>query len=181
MMLRKRNGIYAATVLEAGGSTRAGQARVSIPALRKEVWARVATLTAGDHRGSWFPPETGDEVLVAFDGGDVRRPFVVGSFWGKSTPPESSPDRKVLRTRHGATIVLDDAARKIEVKDDNGNEIELTTSGLRVTAATQVKVTASTVELETPVARFAGVVQCETLMATSVVASSYTPGAGNVL
>jgi len=35
-------------------------------------------------------------------------------------------------------------------------------------------------EVDAGMSKFSGVVQCDTLIATSVVASSYTPGAGNV-
>jgi type VI secretion system (T6SS) baseplate-like injector VgrG len=37
-------------------------------------------------------PEPGDEVLVAFENGDVSRPYVVGQVWGSEhdAPPESS-------------------------------------------------------------------------------------------
>ncbi len=40
-----------------------------------EAWARMTTLFAGDNRGSWFLPDVGDEVLVAFEHGDPRRPL----------------------------------------------------------------------------------------------------------
>src|ERR1700682_344991 len=40
---------------------------------RYEAWARVATLMGGNNRGSWFIPDTNDEVLVLFEGGDASR------------------------------------------------------------------------------------------------------------
>ena len=42
-----------------------------------------------------------------------------------------------------------------------------------------MEIDAGEVEVDAGVARFAGVVQCDTLVANSVVAASYTPGAGN--
>ncbi len=54
-----------------------------------EVWARLATMMGGNNRGSWFIPDKDDEVLVAFEGGNPRRPYVVGALWnGKDDPPE---------------------------------------------------------------------------------------------
>jgi len=112
-------------------------------------WARVATLMAGKDRGTFFLPEVGDEVLVAFDHGDINHPYVIGSLWnGVDTPPETNADgknniRKIksrsgheiilddtaaqekieIHTKAGHTIVLDDSAgaEKIEVKDKTGN------------------------------------------------------------
>ncbi len=57
-------------------------------------WARVATLDAGSgQRGALFLPEVNDEVLVAFEHGDFRRPFVVGRLWnGVDKPPEIKID-----------------------------------------------------------------------------------------
>jgi uncharacterized protein involved in type VI secretion and phage assembly len=54
------------------------------------VWARVAVSCAGDDRGSFFLPDVGDEVLVAFLHGDSRFPVVLGSLWNGST---KVPDR----------------------------------------------------------------------------------------
>ena len=79
-----------------------------------QVWARLATLMGGANRGSWFIPEHGDEVLVAFEGGDPRRPYVLGGLWnGSDAPPETMDGagnnyKKVLKTRNGVKVTLDD-------------------------------------------------------------------------
>jgi type VI secretion system VgrG family protein len=55
-------------------------------------WARVAVPYRG---GVFFLPEVDDEVLVAFEGGDPRRPYVVGSLYnGRDRPPAPSSDGK---------------------------------------------------------------------------------------
>jgi hypothetical protein len=58
---------------------------------------------------------------------------------------------------------------------------------VQVSSATEVRVdaptttlTSSTLRGQTAMARFDGVVQCDTIIANSVVGASYTPGAGNV-
>lgn len=50
-------------------------------------WARITQLGAGPNSGALFVPEVNDEVLVAFEFGDIRRPYVVGSLYnGQDTP-----------------------------------------------------------------------------------------------
>lgn len=68
-----------------------------------------------------------------------------------------------------------------------GNTITVDPSGVSVQApsrvsveASQVTVTAGTVQVDAAMAGFSGIVQCNTLIATTVVSSTYTPGAGNV-
>lgn len=112
-------------------------------------WARITTLMAGKEMGTFFLPEVDDEVLVAFDQGDIEHPFVIGSLWnGKEKPPETNSDGKnnirkiksrsghevilndeqskeqvVIKTKGGHTITLDDTAgkEKIEIKDKTGS------------------------------------------------------------
>ncbi len=51
-------------------------------------WARLITGHAGAGRGSLMLPEVGDEVAIAFEGGDPERPYIVGSLWnGVQQPP----------------------------------------------------------------------------------------------
>jgi uncharacterized protein involved in type VI secretion and phage assembly len=58
-------------------------------------WARISVLMAGKQRGSFFLPEVGDEVLVAFEREDIRHPYIIGALWnGIDTPPETNSDGK---------------------------------------------------------------------------------------
>ncbi|RNF86195.1 phage baseplate assembly protein V [Montanilutibacter psychrotolerans] len=93
----------------------------------------------------------------------------------------------LVETPGGQKLTLKDGPGSITVEDSNGNSIKLETQGITVTAAATVKVQAAKVEVsagmvqvDSAMAKFSGVVQCQTLIATSVVSSSYTPGAGNV-
>src|SRR5688572_31509613 len=87
-------GVYPAKVTSVRDE--AGQGRVQIELMGVpsgdetfRVWARLATFMAGPSRGSFFVPDVGDEVLVAFQAGDPRHPFVVGSLWnGRDAPPQ---------------------------------------------------------------------------------------------
>jgi phage baseplate assembly protein V len=78
-------------------------------------WARIATLMAGKGRGSYFIPEVGDEVLVAFEHGDLDRPYIIGALWNADDPPPESMDSegqnhvRSITSRSGHRIVLDDS------------------------------------------------------------------------
>ena len=82
--------------------------------------------------------------------------------------------------------LTDEGGGRIEL-EAAGSRIKLDSSGVEVVAAAKVTVQASQVEVSAgqvsvnaAVAAFSGIVQCNTLITTSVVSSSYTPGAGNV-
>ncbi|HVG34277.1 MAG TPA: phage baseplate assembly protein V [Pyrinomonadaceae bacterium] len=217
---RKRlYGAYPATVTDIKDPDSQGRIKVKLPWMPDndgsgyEVWARLAVLMAGNNRGTWFIPDVGDEVLVVFEGGEARRPYVVGALWnGSDTPPEQMDGagnnyKKSIVSRRDIRITLDDqegqetltlktpqqsieikdGGRSIEIKDANGNSIKLESSGITITAAAQVKVQASTMEVSAGMvtvnagmSKFSGVVQCDTLISNAVVSASYTPGAGNI-
>jgi len=213
-------GAFPALVTDINDPDGLGRVKISLPwspdtaGSSYETWARLATFMAGNNRGSWFIPDVDDEVLIVFEGGDPRRPYVIGSLWnGSDTPPESMDGagknfKKVLRSRNGVKITLDDndgreqliletpGGRKltmkdgpgaVEIVDSNGNSIKLETSGITITAAakvtinaSQVAVSAGMVTVDAGMSKFSGVVQCDTLISNSVVSASYTPGAGNI-
>jgi uncharacterized protein involved in type VI secretion and phage assembly len=99
-------------------------------------WARIGTPMSGGGRGMYFLPEVDDEVLVAFEHGDMRFPYVVGSLWnGKDSPPANNSDGKnnirLIHSRSGHLIRLDDTDgdEKVEVIDKTGgNSITIKSS-----------------------------------------------------
>jgi uncharacterized protein involved in type VI secretion and phage assembly len=110
-----------------------GRVQLSFPFLggqNQSTWAPVATLMAGGGRGSWFMPEVGDEVLVAFDHGDFDHPFVVGFLWnGQDQPPASdiTPSVRRIQTVSGHKVDFDDrdGSQKITIKTQGGHKIEM--------------------------------------------------------
>lgn len=93
----------------------------------------------------------------------------------------------VVETPGGQKITLKDGPGSIVIEDANGNSVKLEPSGITITAAAkvtvnapQVDVSAGMVKVDAAIAKFSGIVKCETLIATSVVSTSYTPGAGNI-
>jgi uncharacterized protein involved in type VI secretion and phage assembly len=77
------------------------------------IWARVAVPFAGGSRGAFFIPDVGDEVVVAFMGGDPRGAIVLGSLWnGQDSAPETiggsgqSVDRWTITGKAGTRIAI---------------------------------------------------------------------------
>lgn len=172
-------GVYPALVADINDPDGQGRVKVRLPWLPDDsggysVWARIATLMAGANRGTWFIPDVDDEVLVAFEAGDPRRPYVVGALWnGQDTPPESmdsagdnfiksitsrngvkitlddndGQEKLILETPGGQKLTLQDGPGKVEIVDSNGNSITLESAGISVVASAKVTVRASTVEV----------------------------------
>jgi phage baseplate assembly protein gpV len=75
-------------------------------------WARVAMPMAGITHGHYFIPNLGDEVLVAFEHGDMTAPYVIGSLWNATAPPplpSPLPQIRVIRTLAGNQLVFSEA------------------------------------------------------------------------
>ncbi len=74
-------GLVCGVVTNVKDPDKAGKVKVSLPWLSPSYesdWARVVQMTAGPRTGVMFLPEVGDEVLVGFEFGDPRRPYVLG-------------------------------------------------------------------------------------------------------
>ncbi|WP_139559725.1 phage baseplate assembly protein V [Methylotetracoccus oryzae] len=100
---------------------------------------------------------------------------------------QQGQERFILETPAGQKITLKDGPGSIAIEDANGNSVKLETAGITINAAANVKVTAAKVDVsagmvnvDTAIAKFSGIVKCETLISTAVISSSYTPGAGNI-
>ena len=79
-------GVYRGLVTEVRDPVGRGRVQVKVPAVSGEetVWAPVVVQCRPA-----LTPTVGDEVLVAFEGGDLRSPFVLGTLWDSSDPPPS--------------------------------------------------------------------------------------------
>ena len=121
-----------------------GRVKVRFPWLSDEdesQWARVAAPMAGKDRGVYFLPEVDDEVLVTFEHGDIRFPYVLGALWnGKDAPPADNGDGKnnirVIKSRSGHVVRLNDEDGKetIEIIDKSTkNSIVIDTAANTIT------------------------------------------------
>ncbi len=122
-------------------------------------------------------------------------------------PTEATPvdDCYAIKTKNGTTLVVDGSAPSVAITTPNNNSITLTdsgdtcivqvggttiqatTSGVTVTTSASIQlqtasltVSAPSVTVNAATAQLSGVVQCDTMIANTVVGASYTPGAGNV-
>lgn len=145
-----------------------GRVKVKFPWLSdadESDWARIATPMAGNDRGIYFLPEVDDEVLVVFEHGDLRLPYIIGALWNGQAPPPVKNDNgknnlRVIKSRSGHVIQLNDEEGKetIEIKDkDNknsivvdtaANTIAITADGDITLAAAQGKITLTAQNIE---------------------------------
>lgn len=173
-------GVYPALVTDINDPQELGRVKVRLPwspdqeDRNYEVWARIATLMAGNNRGSWFIPDVNDEVLISFEAGDTRSPFVLGMLWNGQDQPTETMDGvgnneiKSLRSRNGVKITLDDKDGQeqliletpggqkmtlkdgpgaVEIEDSHGNSVKLQTGGITVNASAKVTINGSQVEI----------------------------------
>lgn len=104
-----------------------------------EPWAPVAVLSAGNDRGTWFMPQVGDEVLVAFEHGDPLQPFVIGSLWnGTDTPPATGPTDatalRIVKTPAGHEIELDDTRQSVTITSATGQTVTMDAQQIELSA-----------------------------------------------
>lgn len=132
--------------------------KVKIPALADDFvtdWAPVVQAGAGNNRGSVFLPEVNDQVLVAFQQNDIRRPVVVGGMHnGKDRPKIKGAElvqggavvQRAIVSRAGHTLALSDDESKQQVSittSDSNHKIVLDQTGTEITVTSQGKVTIS--------------------------------------
>jgi uncharacterized protein involved in type VI secretion and phage assembly len=151
----KTYGVVVAAVTSLKDPEKMGRVKVRYPWLGEDAegnWARVAAPMAGKEMGIFFLPEVGDEVLVAFEHGDVRFPYVIGSLWNdKAKPPVSVSDDdkndvRMIKSRSGHVVRLidEDGKEKIEIIDKSGkNLISIDTAKNTITIASEQDVTIS--------------------------------------
>ncbi len=206
-------GLYPAIVTNIVDPNGLGRIEVRFPWLGDDggqavrSWATLLTPYADDDQGLQILPSVDSQVVVAFEAGDPRRPYIVGACWNgrESLPetPEAANDKRTLKTRSGSLLEFDDrqGAEKITLSTASGHKLVLDNASLSVTvehsggsvitmnaagqveirANATVEVNAAALNVHAPVANFDGIINCTTLIASSgVVSPAYTPGAGNI-
>lgn len=116
-------GVVAGVVVDNYNQQLPGRVCVQIPVRDKtsddaqdrigKVWARVAMPFGGASWGQYFFPEKGDQVLLAFEHGNIEKAFIVGSIYKdnasmlKSSIHMKNQNKKIV-TKNGNTIAFED-------------------------------------------------------------------------
>ncbi len=115
--------------------------------------ARLATPMAGAGRGAFFRPEVGDEVVVAFEQGDVNCPVILGSLWNDRDQPPPSADTdatnntRTIVSRAGHEVTFDDSGSGGILIKTAGN-FEIRISGDTLSITTSGSIDSSTIVLD---------------------------------
>ncbi len=148
---------------EDGGQYRVKVHVPTITASNEGIWARVATLDAGPERGSYFRPVKDDEVILGFLNDDPREAIILGYLHSKDKNKSPLPETEgnlefgfvtkekikmifddtnkrmtlSVKTASGEkSIILNDDASAMELKDENSNSIKMDSTGITIQAGT---------------------------------------------
>ncbi|MGS2760947.1 type VI secretion system Vgr family protein [Sinomicrobium sp. M5D2P9] len=117
-------------------------------------WIRMVQPHGGGDKGFYFIPEKGEEVLVAFEGGNAEKPYITGTMYNgsqKSGYATANNDLKVIHTRSGHIIKLDDTKgeESITITDKNKNIVFIDTANnnIDVTANETMTLTAKNMQI----------------------------------
>ena len=134
-------GIAIAQVVDNVDTTNRARVQVRLPWLPDfQPWARVAAPNAGSSRGIYFMPQIGDEVIVAFNHGDIREPIVLGSVWnGQDSPPSDAATdavtKRIIRTPAGHEVRFDDTEQSITITSSTKQTVTMSTDKIVASTA----------------------------------------------
>lgn len=158
--MRRVDGVMAGTVRDVNDPSGQGRIRVHFPWLGGQsdsYWAAIAAPMAGRDRGMFFMPEVDDEVLVAFDRGDVNHPYVIGFLWnGRDMPPSTSVRERMIKSVNGHAIRFLDSTPTggskgaVIIEDAHGNRITLSNGKITIKSVAVLELDAPSITLKGP-------------------------------
>ena len=131
-----------------------GRVKVSFPGLSDTFtsgWAPLVRPMAGSNAGFYAVPAVGDQVLVAFEHGQLSKPYVLGALWtARSRPPVDDPlglnKKRAWRSPSGHSITLDDSLPNptMTIEDSKGSSITFDglTGAITISATGDLTITA---------------------------------------
>ena len=111
------NGVTVGIVAKKYSREMPGRVCVQIPVRDREAnvlqWARIAAPSAGKKWGTFFLPEIGDQVLLAFEEGNIDKPYIIGCVQGDSGSflskvADEDNQYKCIATKNGNRILFED-------------------------------------------------------------------------
>lgn len=144
----KLSGVMVGKVINLLDPLALGRVQVQLPSIDSldlSPWARVAVPMAGIAHGFYFIPNLNDEVLVAFEHGDVNAPYILGSLWNAMAPPplpSPLPQIRMIRTLVGNTIMFSEIPPTITIQTPSLQTIVMSPAGIQIqTGASIVNMT----------------------------------------
>lgn len=143
--------------------------KINLPLISTEeegTWARLATLDAGEDRGTFFYPEIGDEVIVGFLNEDPRSPIVIGMVHSSARPApfeategnnekgyvsrsgmklvfDDEKNHILLETPNGNRMLLSEDEGAVQIEDENGNLVTMGSDGITLDSASDLSIQAA--------------------------------------
>ena len=124
-------GVSLATVVNNIDCTGEARVQLRLPWLPGySPWARISAQMAGQNSGSFFVPQIGDEVMVAFHQGDVREPYILGTCWNTSDKPPAPSQtdaltKRTIKTPLGHELTFDEAAQSVTLSSNFKSSVTL--------------------------------------------------------
>jgi hypothetical protein len=122
-----------------------GRVQVQLPfidSLDLSPWARVASPMAGPLHGFYMIPNPGEDVLVAFEQGDVNAPYVIGSLWSAMNPPplpSPVPQIRLIKTLAQNQIMITEVPPSIMIQVlSTGQTILIAPTGIQILSGPNV-------------------------------------------
>ena len=147
-------GKYRGQVTDNSDPNNLGRVKAKVPRVmgdEESGWALPAFIYGGaSEQGFFAVPDVGAGVWIEFEGGDLSYPIWTGTWFTSGDIPESAqPSKKVLKTKSGHKLVLDDDGGTLEITDSNGNTVSMDSSTVKVAAgnATKIVIDAPQIEL----------------------------------
>jgi uncharacterized protein involved in type VI secretion and phage assembly len=147
-------GKYRGQVTDNNDPDNLGRVKAKVPRVLGEQesgWALPAFCYGGaSEQGFFAVPDIAAGVWIEFEGGDLSYPIWSGTWYTSGAIPESAqPPQKVLKTKSGHKIVLDDDQGSLTITDSNDNSIAMDNQSIRITAggATQIVIDAQQIQL----------------------------------
>jgi Type VI secretion system/phage-baseplate injector OB domain len=142
---KKFYGVCTGRVIDILDPLMLGRVQVQLPfidSLDLSPWARIAAPMAGPLHGFYMIPNIGEDVLVAFEQGDVNAPYVLGSLWSAMNPPplpSPVPQIRLIKTLAQNQIMITEVPPSIMIQvETTGQTILISPTGIQLLSGANI-------------------------------------------